>query len=200
MERKPDDVTSRPQARPPRGDSTDARSPADRPSRPGDVALPSSPTPARGRPGRLGETESWDIERGPSGTAAPASHHDELDKILPGPGHADEVDELVRERMEEDSPDGRPPTLAGRRDSRYLFFGALTAVWLVVLTAVWWIGGIALAALVLAITAIYIGFAAWPAWRAALERRGDTHRAEREIEAESHPVAPPDRQPPAQSR
>jgi hypothetical protein len=119
----------------------------------------------------------------------------ELDKIIPGPGHTPEMDERVRERMDEESPDGAPPTLMRRRNSRRIFLTAFVVVWVVVLSAVYMIGGVQLAALVLALTAIYIGFAAWPTWRAALERRGDEKRAEREIESESMPRTPPPRQP-----
>lgn len=125
---------------------------------------------------------------------------DAIDKIVPGPGHTEEVDNQVRERMEEESPDGRPPSLEGRRKSKALFYTALIIVWVVVLSALYWYFGMAMAALALLLTAIYVGFAAWPTWRAALERQADEKRAEREVESENNPGAPPDRQPPSQSR
>lgn len=110
-----------------------------------------------------------------------------LDLIRPGPGHPDAVDELVRERMEEESPDGRPPPIAQRRRSRNLFIAAMAIVWVIVLAAVYSLGGPRLALLALVLTAIYIGYAAWPTWRAALERRGDEERAEREVKSEMEP-------------
>jgi hypothetical protein len=197
MERRPEQLGPGAQERgAPRHDPA---APLPRPTDPG----PPPPAPARGFPGRRTprEDELKNLHRRDEpGRIDDPSRRDEIDKIVPGPGHTEAVDDLVRERMEAESPDGRPPTLANRRRSREFFFVALIAVWVVVLVAVYWMGGMAMAALVLLLSALYIGYAAWPTWRAALERRADEHRAEREVEAERHPEAPPDRQPPAQDR
>jgi hypothetical protein len=159
--------------------------------------------PARGRPRRTTAAPDDGISSmrraGTMADTGSPSQRDELDKILPGPGHTEAVDQRVRDRMDQDSPDGRPPALAGRRQSRMVFYTALVVVWVVVITAVYWVGGFAMSAMVLLLTAIYIGYASWPVWRAGLERRADEHRAEREVELETNPDSPADRQPPAQN-
>jgi hypothetical protein len=158
--------------------------------------------PTRGRPRRSAARDEMAGMRLRGGTMAQSggSLRDEIDKVVPGPGHTESVDNRVRERMEEESPDGRPPGLADRRSSKKIFFGTLIVVWVVVISAVSYVGGWPMAALVLLLSAVYIGYASWPVWRAALERQGDERRAEREIDIEDNPGAPADRQPPAQNR
>jgi hypothetical protein len=169
---------------------------------PSDEPLNPRSESVRGRPRRVAPDDMRSIRPRPGtiGATGPTSQRDEVDKITPGPGHTEEVDAQVRERMDEDSPDGSPPGLADRRNSRTIFFATLIVVWVVVISAVGYVGGLEMAALVLLLTAIYIGYASWPVWRAALERRGDERQAEREIEIENNPDAPADRQPPAQNR
>ena len=129
-----------------------------------------------------------------------ASHRDDFDRIVPGPGHSQAVDNLVRERMEEESPDGRPPSLEDRRKSRTLFYIVLAVVWIVVISAVGYVGGWAMAGLVLLLTAIYIGYASWPVWRAAIGRQADERRAEREVANDTQGGMAPTARPPGPMR
>jgi len=120
-----------------------------------------------------------------SGTprVARAAEPDEL-HILPGPGLEEE--EMVRERLEADSPDGRPPGLQARRETRRLFLVALTVVTVVVLVAITIWGGWGATAVALVLAGIFIGFAAWPTWHAAVDRKVEENRARREVATERH--------------
>lgn len=102
--------------------------------------------------------------------------------IVPGPGLAE--DELVRERLEMNSPDGRPPSLQIRRETRRLFLMAFTVAAVVVLVAIYSWGGLGPTAVAILMTAIFIGLGAWPTWRAAMIRSTDETRARSQIAAE----------------
>jgi hypothetical protein len=134
--------------------------------------------------------EEWG--RGPTparepdrGAGREAGLPDEDLHILPGPG-LDEEEEMVRERMEVSSPDGRPPPLEIRRETRRLFFAALTIVAVVVLVAIYAWGGLGPTAVALVLWGVFIGLAAWPAWHAGLDRKIEENRVRRDIGVERH--------------
>ena len=113
-----------------------------------------------------------------------AGRADEDLHILPGPGLDEE--EEVRERMEMSSPDGRPPPMAIRRETRRLFFAALTIAAVVVLVAIYSWGGIGPTAVALVLWGVFIGLAAWPTWHAGMDRKIEENRARRDIGVERH--------------
>jgi hypothetical protein len=127
-------------------------------------------------------------ESGPGrGAERGAGLRDEEDlHILPGPG-LDE-DELVRERMEIASPDGRPPPRQIRRETRRMFFLALTIAAVVVLVAIYSWGGPGPTAVALVLWGVFIGLAAWPTWHAGLDRKAEENRARRDLAAERRGV------------
>lgn len=105
----------------------------------------------------------------------------------PDPRCADQVpieDATLRERMDADSPDGRPPTARLKREERWVFAVALGAVFLGILAVVYISGGLIPAAMALALAVVFIGLAAWPTWHAAMDRDFDTRKARRHIRAE----------------
>lgn len=95
------------------------------------------------------------------------------------PASASEVpaqEEAFREAMEEQSPDGRPPTESVRRESRALFIGGLAIVMALVLAALLWRGGWLPAVLGLVLMLGFVVLAAWPAWNAGAERKIEERR------------------------
>jgi hypothetical protein len=99
--------------------------------------------------------------------------------MIPGPGLDDE--QQLREKMDEISPDGRPPTVAIHREARRLFFLALTVAAVVVLVAIYAWGGIGPTAVALVLWGLFIGLAAWPTWHAAIDRRMDVERSRKQL-------------------
>jgi len=110
-----------------------------------------------------------------------------------GPPSADAVvarESIVGERLEAESPDGRPPTSRARHWSKVAFAVAAVVVLVVVLRALYIGGGVAPMLIALVLIVVFIGFAAWPVWRAAGDRTRDRHVAEKEIESELGKVPP----------
>lgn len=100
----------------------------------------------------------------------------------PKPQNGEPVREaVIRERLEEESPDGRPPTPKVRRESRAVFWVILCVVTVGALASLYWAGGAAPVAVAVVLVLGFIGLAAWPAWHAAMDRKLDRERAEREV-------------------
>jgi hypothetical protein len=100
----------------------------------------------------------------------------------PTPQNGEPVREaVIRERLEAESPDGRPPTPKVRRESRTLFWVILSVVTVGALASLYWAGGAAPVAVAVVLVIGFIGLAAWPAWHAAMDRKVDRDRAEREV-------------------
>jgi hypothetical protein len=118
---------------------------------------------------------------------------DEEFHILRGPGYSEE--EALQERLAVTSPDGRPPPVEIHRETRQMFFLALTVTSVVVLVAIYAWGGIGPLAVALVMWGVFIGLAAFPTWHAALARRADEDRARRELTAQrlGRPMREPDR-------
>ena len=93
-------------------------------------------------------------------------------------------DASIRERMDAESPDGRPPTEKLKRGERWVFVVALGAVFVGIIWVVYASGGIIPAAIALALALVFIGLAAWPTWHAAYSRDHDTRKVRGEIDAE----------------
>jgi hypothetical protein len=102
--------------------------------------------------------------------------------IRPGPGLDPEA--ALRERMNEESPDGRPPSEPARRESRVVFWSILVLVTAVVIAALIWRGGLIPGVLALILMLAFVGIAAWPAWHAGLDRRIDERHVADELKAE----------------
>src|ERR1700741_4148853 len=79
----------------------------------------------------------------------------------------------VRELLEEESPDGRPPTRKVRKESEVVFLVALIAVAVLVLSVLYFAGGPIPATIGALLAVLFVGLAAWPAWTAAVERKID---------------------------
>lgn len=107
--------------------------------------------------------------------------HDPLG-IRPGPGL--DADTERRERMNEESPDGRPPSEPVRRESKIVFWSFFTLVAVVVIAALVWDGGITAGVAAAALIVMFVGIAAWSAWHAALDRRFDERRVADELRVE----------------
>jgi hypothetical protein len=102
----------------------------------------------------------------------------------PGPGAVNIGEEEFRERMDMDSPDGRPPPQRDRRSAKWIFGVGLAVAFFAVLTAIWYYAGPIPGAIAILLMVLFIGLAAWPAWHAALDRRMDATRVKREVAAE----------------
>jgi hypothetical protein len=120
-------------------------------------------------------------------------------KPAPGAGASSDAgkpqppETLVRERLDAESPDGRPPTRPVRRRSTMFFVLVLIAVAATVLISLYLGGGIVPAMVAVVLIAAFIGFAAWPAWHAAADRTHDRHVAEQEVRSDlggAPPVGP----------
>src|SRR5689334_1655900 len=96
-------------------------------------------------------------------------------------GHAE-----FREKMDEESPDGRPPTEPVRRESRIVFLTFLALVSVAVIAALVWRGGAVPGAIALVLVLAFIGLAAWPAWHAGLDRKIEERHVADEVRGHRH--------------
>lgn len=88
---------------------------------------------------------------------------------------------MVRERLDAESPDGRPPTRPARRRSTALFILLFVGVAVAVMVSLYLGGGWVPLLAALALIVAFIGMAAWPAWHAAADRVHDRHVVENEV-------------------
>jgi hypothetical protein len=102
----------------------------------------------------------------------------------PGPGVVRMDEEEFRERMELESPDGRPPPQRDRRGAKWIFGIGLAVAFFAVLSAIWWYAGAVPGGIAILLMILFIGMAAWPAWHAAMDRKLDGERVKREVAAE----------------
>ena len=104
-----------------------------------------------------------------------------------GPGALDMDEDEFRERMDLESPDGRPPPQRDRRAAQWLFVVLLAAAFVAVIGVLWAYAGPAPAAIALFLILCFMAFAAWPTWHAAWDRRQDAERIKREVAEERRP-------------
>lgn len=97
----------------------------------------------------------------------------------------------VRERLDEESPDGRPPSPRARRGAEAVFITGLSVVFIAVIASLYAWGGPIPALVALVLIGTFVGLAAWPAWHAAMDRRRDRARAEGEVIHEHRAAAHP---------
>jgi hypothetical protein len=102
--------------------------------------------------------------------------------MRPGPALTPETE--LRERMNEESPDGRPPSAPVRRESKLVFWSVFTLVAVIVIAALIWDGGVTAGIVAAALIVLFVGIAAWSAWHAALDRRFDERRVTDELRVE----------------
>jgi hypothetical protein len=117
----------------------------------------------------------------PGAAGAPDMVGEEVLHAQRGPGAVVIHEDELRERMDEESVDGRPPELKDQRRAQMFFWITLAAVFTAVVGILWWYAGFlpALVAVVLAI--FFIGLAAWPTWHAAVDRKMDEARIKRDV-------------------
>ena len=108
----------------------------------------------------------------------------------PGPGLLKMDEDEFRERMDMESPDGRPPPQRDRRAAKWLFVVLLAMAFVAVIGVLWAYAGPAPAAIALFLIICFMGFAAWPTWHAALDRKLDADRIKREVVEERRPHGP----------
>jgi len=125
--------------------------------------------------------ENRGVSRGERGDPEPLH-------INAGPGLDPEA--RFQELMNEESPDGRPPTGPVRRESRVLFLCALVLITSVVIAALIWRSGSIIPGLMgLALMLGFIVLAAWPTWNAGAERKLEERHVADEVKAESRRAA-----------
>jgi hypothetical protein len=127
----------------------------------------------------------------------PASLGEEVMHIHPGPGTVNLPEEELRERMDAESPDGRPPSMHDSRQAKAIFFTGFILTTVVVLAVLWIWAGLLPMLVGLILGTFFIFFAAWPTWHAGLDRKLDKNRVKHEV-LESPTGAPPPPAPPAE--
>lgn len=112
---------------------------------------------------------------------------------LPAPplkGPEEEV--RFRELMDEESPDGRPPSGPVKRESRILFWTVYILVIVAVVSALTWRSGSIVPGLIaLLLMLVFIGLAAWPTWHAAVDRKIEERHVAEEIKEGGGPAGHP---------
>ena len=108
---------------------------------------------------------------------------EEVLEAHPGPGLVVVDEEELRDRMDAESPDGRPPKLRQLRQARALFLG-LWVVPLVVIGLLAYYASWVPAVLAVVFMVLFVGIAAWPTWYAAIDRKMDADKVKREVVSE----------------
>jgi hypothetical protein len=160
-----------------RGEPRPPRMP-EQPAGPAPAGMPASFPPGVG-PGLGGSL--------PGEAAAPEVIGEELLHLRKGPGTIKVSEDEIAERMDAESPDGRPPTMRDRREARIFFWAGLVILPTAVIGIMAWYAGWLPAALAFVLMLGFILFAAWPTWHAALNRKQDTDKVKREVVAEHMP-------------
>jgi hypothetical protein len=108
------------------------------------------------------------------------------------PNPALEQEAEFREMMQEESPDGRPPTAPARRESRILFFTVLVLVTAAVIAALTWQSGSIVPGLIaLGLMIAFIVLAAWPTWNAGVDRTIEERHVADELRSGKGPAGRP---------